>query len=243
MHRHYIDMKLEEIWDNAQWLEQARLLISGFDNFPLDSSTGLVLRHSKRNEPSVWDENQNMELTEEGKNIARFFGTKLPISSKLIIFHSGVKRCRVTAEQISEGFLEKGGESILKGECLILRGIGLDQYLFIEELKKYPLIDVVRRWIAGLYIDDQWPSFRDYSRRTAKIIWPFIEKQNQNTLSIFITHDIHSIILRYGWFGFPLNNQGIDYLGGYAFTFEDNSIRVLDYGEIKNAEIPYFLNR
>jgi len=233
-------MELEKLWKSAKWLEQAKLLISGFNDFPLDSSTGLILRHSKRNEPSVWDENQNMDLTEEGKQLARFFGTKLPTSKKLIIFHSGVDRCRETAEQIHEGFSKNGGESIIKGECLILRGIGLDQKLFIEELKKYSLIDVVTRWLSGLYPDDKWPPFNGYCQRTAKIIWPYIQEQDQNTLTIFITHDIHSIILRYGWFGFPLDIRGIEYLGGFAFAFKDDKFHVLDYGQIKTTEIPYY---
>ena len=231
------------IWNTAEWVEQARLLISGFDNSPLVSSTGLILRHSKRNEPSLWDVDQNMELTKEGKEIARVFGTKLPISRKLIVFHSGVNRCRETADQIIKGFSEKGGEGIMKGECLILRGIGLNQNLFINELKKYPLIEVVERWIAGLYPEDQWPSFKNYCKRTAKLIWPFIEKQENNVLSIFVTHDIHSIILRYGWFGFSLDMRGIDYLGGFAFAFKNDMIHVLDYGELKAVEIPFYLNQ
>jgi broad specificity phosphatase PhoE len=234
---------IEEIWNRAEWLEQARWLISGFDNSPFVSSTGMILRHSKRNEPSLWDEDQNMELTEVGKKIARLFGTKIPISKNLIIFHSGVNRCRETAELIAEGFSEIGGKALMKGECLILRGIGLNQNLFIEELKKYPLVEVIMRWIAGLYPEEQWPSFKNYCQRTANLLWPFIEKQKQNTLSIFITHDIHSIILIYDWFGFPLDLRGINYLGGFAFTLWDNMIQVLDYGELKTTEIPYYWNR
>jgi broad specificity phosphatase PhoE len=236
-------MKREEIWNSAEWLGQARLLLSGLDRFPLISSIGLILRHSRRNEPSVWDENQNMELTEEGKEMAHFFGTKLPESKELILFHSGVDRCRETAEYIQRGFSENGGKSILKGECLILRGIGLDENLFIAELKKYSLIKVIIRWTAGLYPEDQWPSFKKYCQRSAKTIWPFIQNQDPNTLSIFITHDIHSIILRYGWFGFPLDLRGIDYLGGFAFIFKEKSIQVLDYGEVKAAELPYYWQR
>jgi len=45
----------EEIWNNAKWLKQARLLITGLNKFSLDSSIGIILRHSKRNEPSLWD--------------------------------------------------------------------------------------------------------------------------------------------------------------------------------------------
>jgi broad specificity phosphatase PhoE len=233
-------MKREEIWNSAEWLGQARLLLSGFDSFPLSSSVGLILRHSRRNEPSVWDKNQNMELTKEGIQMAHLFGSKLPESKELILFHSGVDRCRETAEYIQRGFSDNGGKSIVKGECLLLRGIGLDEHLFIEELKKYPLIEVIMRWTTGLYPEDQWPSFKKYCQHSAKIIWPFIQNQDPNTLSIFVTHDIHSIILRYGWFGFPLDLRGIDYLGGFAFTFTDESIRVLDYGEVKTAELPYY---
>jgi len=232
--------KHEEIWKSAKWLEQGRLLISGFEDFPLDLSIGLILRHSKRNEPSLWDENQNMELTEEGMEIARLFGTKLPETKRIILFHSGVNRCRETAEKIHDGFTEIGGKSTLKGECSILRGIGLDPKVFIEELKKYSLINVIKRWINGLYPEDKWPSFTSYCKRAANIIWPFIEKQKKNIITIFVTHDLHSIILRYGWFGFQLDMRGINYLGGFAFIFDRDSLKVLDYGMVKTAKFPYY---
>jgi len=230
----------EEIWNNAKWLKQARLLITGLNKFSLDSSIGIILRHSKRNEPSLWDENQNMELTEEGKQTAKLFGSKLPKDKDLILFHSGVNRCRETAELIRDGFSESGGESIMEGECRILRGIGLNPNLLTEELKKYPLMDVIIRWTAGLYPEDKWPSFNSYARRAADAIWSYLESQENNLMAIFITHDLHSIILRYGWFGFALDFRGIDYLGGFAFTFKDKSLRVLDYGDVKTVEVPFY---
>jgi len=232
--------KLEEIWNSAEWLEQARLLIAGFEYFPLDLSLGLILRHSQRNEPSLWDKNQNMELTEEGREIARIFGTKLPEKKRLILFHSGVNRCRDTAEKIHEGFTEIGGKSEIKGECSILRGIGLDPKIFIEELKKYSLINVIKKWINGLYPEDKWPSFQSYCKRASNILWSFVEKQKKNLFTIFVTHDLHAIILRYGWFGFPLDMRGINYLGGFAFIFNRDSLKVLDYGEVKTAKYPYY---
>ncbi|MFW9949056.1 MAG: histidine phosphatase family protein [Candidatus Thorarchaeota archaeon] len=234
---------IEVIWNDAEWLNQARLLIKGLTKFSLYSRIGLIIRHSKRNEPSILDEDQNMELTEEGKQIARLFGSYLPKSKNLIIFHSGVNRCLETAEQIHQGFLESGGSSLLKGECNLLRGIGLDPNLFMEELKKYSLVDVVIRWTAGLYPENSWPTFTSYCKRSASVIWTYLENLNQNTLVIFITHDLHSIILRYGWFGFPLDIRGIDYLGGFAFAFESNMLKVLDYGMIKTTEIPFYYKK
>jgi len=231
---------LEDFWRTSKWLHQAKLLIERLEKYPSNTSIGLILRHSKRYEPSFSDENQNMDLTEEGKQIARLFGTKLPHSREIVIFYSEVDRCRETAEQIHRGFMERNGKSVIKGECKILRGIGLNPNVFMEELKKYSLLDVIVRWSAGLYPEEHWPTIKSYCKRAANIIWPYLQKLEQNTLAIFVTHDLHSIVLRYGWFGFPLDSRGIDYLGGYAFSIGKNEITVLDYGDIKKAEIPYY---
>ena len=107
---------IQDIWNNAVWTEEPRNIIKNIKNPSFDSKAILMLRHSQRYEPKLTDVNQIMELTSQGRSIARLFGTKLPKNRKIRLFHSPVNRCKETAEQIHAGFREIGGEGIFKGE-------------------------------------------------------------------------------------------------------------------------------
>jgi hypothetical protein len=209
----------------------------------VNNAVALILRHSQRNEPSPWDVNGNMELTTDGLKAAYIFGQKMRIEKQVRIHYSPVTRCEETAKQIFKGFSDLGGNCELVGPSYILRGIGLDKERFIDELKKHPIHLIMNRWIAGLYPKDKWPSFQDYSKKAAKIIWNKLEKFAKETLSIYVTHDIHLMIMRFGWFGIPICEEWINYLDGFAFSFENDKIKLLDSGKIIYKEIPYWWNK
>ncbi|MHA2009007.1 MAG: histidine phosphatase family protein [Promethearchaeota archaeon] len=233
---------LEEIWNQETWIEQARSIINGLDQFSLDSKIILLLRHSQRYEPEFIDENQNMELTPQGRKIAKYFGKKLPKTRKVRLFHSPVNRCKETAEQIHNGFEENRGKSIFEGECKFVWGIGMKTRFFISELQKHGYFKVFYRWIAGFYNLDDMPSIIPYCQRGADFIWNQAKKEPKNGIDIYISHDWHIHSFRFGWFGLPPDDKWIGYLGGFAFTFEEDRIHLLDYGQHKSTDIPHWWN-
>ena len=54
------------------------------------------------------------------------------------------------------------------------------------------------------------------------------------TIDIHVTHDLHLLALRLGWFGIPPNKKWISYLGGFAFSIE--------FTAIFTASFAYFLD-
>jgi hypothetical protein len=231
---------IQDIWKNAVWTEEPRNIINNLNSSSLDSKLILILRHSQRFEPKLSDVNQNMELTQEGRSIARLFGMKLPKNRIIRLFHSPVNRCKETAEEIHVGFKEIGGESILKGECAVVWRIGINNKLFMSELQKHPDVDIFFRWASGFYTQEEFPSLTLYCQRAAEVIWKQLKLVPENGIDIYISHDYHLNALRYGWFGFPPLDKLVGYLGGFIFTLEENYFIVSDYGEIKTVEPPHW---
>ena len=231
---------IRDIWNNTLWTEEARNIIKNINTSSFDSKAIIILRHSQRYEPGLSDENQNMELTPQGRSIARFFGKNLPKNRIIRLFHSPVNRCKETAEEIHAGFKDIGGEGILKGECTVVWGIGIDNKFFMSELRKYRDIEVFFRWASGFYTLEQFPSLILYCQRAAEVIWDQFQLAPENGLDIYISHDFHLNAFRYGWFSLPPQDRLIGYLGGFIFTLEENHFLLSDYGEIKAIEAPYW---
>lgn len=228
------------IWDKEAWTEQVREIIKSLKNPVFDSKSILILRHSQRYEPKLTDVNQNMELTPQGRSMARLFGKKLPKNRTIRLFHSPVNRCKETAEEIHAGFEEIGGNSIFKGECPVVWKIGINNKFFMSELKKHPDLDIFFRWVSGFYTEEKFPSLILYCQRAANVIWNQLNLTPENGLDIYITHDYHLNALRYGWLGLPPDERWVGYLGGFIFRFEENHIISANFGDIKTIEMPHW---
>jgi hypothetical protein len=233
-------MEINKIWKKADWPYEARQIIEGLKKFPDKTKIILLLRHSQRNEPDDFDVNADLNLTLQGRKIANHFGKKLPTDKTVRLFHSKADRCRETAEEIFNGFKEIGGEAILIGDLLPLHHIGIDLEFFLEENKKYDILEIFNRWSAGLYSPEHWNSLFLYSQKAADIIWEQIENASEQTLDIHVTHDLHLLALRFGWFGIPPSRKWVNYLGGFAFSFFERRILLYADNKFFNVEMPYW---
>lgn len=243
-------LDIEKVWNKGVWTEQARTLIESLKLFSRNSRYILILRHSQRYEPKLADKNGSMELTAQGREIARLLGTKLPKDRSIRLFYSPVNRCKKTAKEIHEGFRECGGKSILKGESTAIFNIGIDMQSFMAEVQKYQYNEffsnyqkIFFRWVAGCYPPDEWPSLISFCEKAANIIWNELKLAPQKSIDIYITHDWHLSTLRFGWFGLLPDDKWVAYLGGFAFTIEMDYTILLDYGCIKKLEIPNWWKR
>ncbi|MFW9821779.1 MAG: histidine phosphatase family protein [Candidatus Thorarchaeota archaeon] len=231
---------VNKVWKEELWTEEARNIIKFLENSEFEPKCILILRHSQRFEPSFDDNHQFMELTPQGRFIARLFGTKLPKNRIIRLFHSPVNRCKETADQIHAGFKSIGGESIFKGECSAVWGIGIKNDLFMAELKKMSVIEVFFRWASGFYKQKDFPSIISYSQKAADAILTQFTEAPERGIDIYITHDWHLTAIRYVWFGLPPIEKLVGFLGGFAFRFEEEYFVLLDYGEIKRLKPPYW---
>ena len=236
-------MDIEKIWNESTWTKQARDIILNLNRFHKKAKLLLILRHSQRNEPKKFSTTADLNLTTQGRKVANFFGKSLPENRTIRLFYSGAERCRDTAEEILKGFKEKGGEVVQEGQFKPLSHIGIDLNYFLTENEKYDIIELLYRWIAGVYSPTLWPPLITYSQYAAEMMLEKVEKAPENVLDIHITHDLHLMALRFGWFGLPPDSEWVDYLGGFAFTTSEDHITLLDYGELKTIEYPHWWKR
>ena len=233
-------MDTNRIWQEANWPSEARQIIDGLKKFPNNAKIILLLRHSQRNEPEIFDVDADLNLTHQGREIAKIFGTNLPKDNFIRLFHSKADRCRETAEEIFNGVKEIGGEAVIKGTLLPLYRIGISFDFFSEENKKYDILEIFNRWSAGLYSPEYWSPLIPYSQKAAEVMWLEIENAPAKTLDIHVTHDLHLLALRFGWFGIPPSKDWINYLGGFAFSFNDNRILLYHDKKFVDVEVPYW---
>ena len=232
------------IWEENPWMKQARNNIEGLDKFPTHSKIIIIMRHSQRFEPKLVDENDlkgaNMELTPLGQELAKYFGESLPITKPVRLFHSPSNRCKVTAKKIYQGFTEVNGKGDFIGECDALYGIGINNQSYLDEFNTYENYQVILRYLAGVYSPDLWPPPQPFYQRSGEQIWSQIESISEGGINIFVTHDFHTMIFRFGWFGLPPDERWIDYLGGFTFSIMDDHLLLLDYGNMIKLGIPYW---
>lgn len=233
-------MDIEKIWKEGEWTTEARQLIEGLKKFPENSKVILILRHSHRKEQTSLIGGQKLRLTPQGHAIAQKFGEKLPISRNIEIFYSIIWRCEETATDIHKGFKSIGGTSELKGDLLPLQSVGFkDKQFFFNLFEKTPFFDIFYRWTVDFYNPDYWTPFMEYCQSTAHTILDLVKKSPENGLNIFVTHDMNLMALRFGWFGFR-PEKWVKFLGGFAFSIEDEQTLLLDYGELKQIAFPYW---
>jgi phosphohistidine phosphatase SixA len=237
-----MEMETEKIWNESGWTAQIRQIILNFKKFPEDAKIILILRHSQRNEPPKLSPSSNLNLTPEGRKIAKILGKKLPKDKLIRLFHSSAERCRHTVEEIFEGVIKMGGKAVIKGQFTPLSHIGIDLEDFLAENEKYDIYNLFYRWVAGVYPPKLWSPLLPYCQESARQILEKLKSAPEKVLDIHITHDLHLLALRFGWFGLPPDRKWVDYLGGFAFILSDDHITLLDYGELKKVEYPHWWN-
>jgi hypothetical protein len=233
-------MDTEKIWKEGEWTSEARQIIDGLKKFPDNSKIILILRHSHRNESKTLEKAQKERLSPQGHLIAKKFGENLPRSRSIKIFYSIIWRCEETANNIHEGFKNFGGTSEVKGELKALQTIGIsDKQFFLNEFSNVPILDIFYRWAVGFYNPNVWTPFIEYCQSTAHTILNQVKSSSENELNIFVTHDFNILALRFGWFAL-LPIKWVKFLGGFAFTIEEDQILLLDNGELKPVAIPHW---
>ena len=233
-------MDTEKIWKEGEWTKEARQMIDGLKKFPDNSKIILILRHSHRNEQITLEKGHKTRLTPQGHAIAKKFGENLPSGRSIKVFHSIIWRCEETAKNIHEGFKEIGGTSELKGVLKPLAEIGInDKQFYFNVFNNVRVLDSFYRWVVGFYNPNDWTPFTEYCKSVAHHILEQVKNSPENGLDIFITHDFNVLTLRFGWFALP-PIKWVKFLGGFAFTIEEDKILLLDYGELKPVAIPHW---
>ena len=236
---------VERIWKEDDWTKTARDITRAIENFPKDSKIILVLRHSHRNEPTGSQKLFKLRLTPLGHDIAKKFGEELPIDRPIRLFHSIVWRCQETAEDILEGFQKNSGTGEIKGHLNVLYDIGTSPKFFDGLFKEAEPFDPTRflhLWAIGYFSPNEIMPFQEYAQKAAEVIWNSLNNAPKNSIDIHISHDLFIIALRYGWFGLPPPIEWIPFLGGFAFTIQDDMLNIFDNNQYFEMKTPYWWN-
>ncbi|MFX1497025.1 MAG: histidine phosphatase family protein [Promethearchaeota archaeon] len=233
-------MEDEPLWEIESWTLQVRQLIKKLSKFSEKSKLILILRHSERLEPKEIGDGIELHLTEKGHKMAHLFGLKLPKERQIRIYHSVAARCKETAVDILKGFESNGGNGNIEGNLEPLHVLGVDREFFIKELKKRPTAEFFRRWMAVLYPPHKISRLSTYCQNAAKVIWNRFSTLPEGGIDLHVTHEILIMALRLGWFGLPPNDYWVNFLGGYAFTFKNDKILLLDNNQFLEVDYPYW---
>ena len=231
---------IKEIWNKSEWTVQARQIVNALKDFPNDSKTIIILRHSHRENTNDIEKMTRLGLTSQGKKIAEIFGNNIPEKYFIRLFFSVVPRCMKTAECILRGFKKKKGGGIIMGAYKPLYDLKSKKNYVTEQAFKYPGPRFIDQWAAGLFPYDSIIPFINYCQDAAKKIWNKIEKKSSNKIDIHITHDLMILGLRLGWFGISPYKNWVDYLSGFAFSFQEDQILLYNNGKFSSVEIPYW---
>lgn len=238
-----MNSEIEKIWKKSSWTVEARQIIEAISDFPKNSKIIMILRHSHRKDTDNMEEMSKLGLTPQGQKIAKIFGRNLPKHRKIRLFFSVVPRCRETAESIIQGFKEIRGNGTLIGALEPLYKFSNDGEFVLKQAFKYPGPKFINRWAAGLFPPKSIISFTKYCQSSAVNIWTQNKDKNSNIIDIHITHDLVLLALKLGWFGISPNDKWISYLGGFAFTLQQNKIKLHDGKRIIELEYPYWWQR
>lgn len=233
-------MDHQSIWAQAEWTEEARHLINGLNQFPENSKIILIVRHSHRNSIKTLSDMDNMKLTSIGHEIAKTFGSKLPKSKPIRLFYSPIERCKETAEDILLGFKNISGYGILKEPLDVLYDIGIEADYFFNEATKYPYAQFLYRWVANLYPSENITPFDTFCQNAANIIWKKNDAAPNKTIDVHVSHDLILLSFRLGWFGLSPVGRWPSFLGGFAFTVNEDDFLLFDGDKLFTAEIPYW---
>lgn len=233
-------MDFEKIWKEGDWPTQARQIINGLKKFPKNSKIILILRHSQRDEPKDLESLLKLRLTPEGHAIARKFGEELPKNRTIRLFHSIVWRCQETAENILSGFEKNDGKGKIKGAFTPLFDLETSRNFFPNQLKKFSGSHFFFRWVAGLYPPNIIIPLQKFSQKAAELIWGELKRAPVRNIDIHVTHDFLVLALRFGWFGIPPDKSWVSYLGGFALSFKNDKILLLNSDKLISIEMPYW---
>ncbi len=232
----------KETWEKEEWASEARQLVEKLKNFPDSSKIIVILRHSLRNELTNAHEMVNLGITPLGYEVAKIFGKNIAKQRPIRLFHSIVARCKETALAIKDGFESVSGKVEIKGILDPLFKIAKKSEVLSNILFKLQPKAFIPRWVAGLYPSTLVTPFTDYCQDSARVIWTLLDKAKPCGIDIHVTHDLYLMALRWGWFGIPLSDYWVPYLGGFAFSINQNDITLLSDGKMESFELPYWWN-
>ncbi len=220
------------VLDRVPWGEPALSLLSQCKRLVDRKPAVMIIRHSAA-ETRL---GPGRLLTEEGKQAAYDFGSRLPTNRNYRIFHNVTERTRETAEQMLLGIQSEGAAGGIGEPCAFLMPSNTDIEKFFSYIKRDGITSFFLNWISGRY--PPWEIEPGYAiaQQAAYGISKNLRNTDRNGFDIYITHDTYVRLFMFHWLGEPLpwgSNDPEDsspwvlmagYLDGFILQFDDDTM-------------------
>ncbi|RDE14554.1 MAG: hypothetical protein C4K48_05765 [Candidatus Thorarchaeota archaeon] len=226
-------MTSAEDWKNKKWTARARQLIHWIAKADPEKPVMILIRHSHREIMRHHSDMLSVGLTPLGKAMSVEMGRRVPVQRKAHIFFSIVPRCYETAEGISQGFIQAGGEVI---DMDSLPTLARPEYTDDKVWKNLNpngnnVTEFVNRWADGEF-EGRIESFDRFQARLLDDTLRRFVSLKENQLHIHVTHDLSLMSAKRALSGRALTRDDREpFLGGVAIAYEDSKLRVFMGGE------------
>ena len=184
-----------------------------------------MVRHSERAEDTDVPTTIRSELTDLGHKIAVEFGRRIPKKWRINIYHSPHVRTTQTAERISEGLKEQGGElGEIERLNVLLGGRGDIEHI-ITLAYEVGFHEFYTKWTQKEIPSDTLESIDDYLERLTQTIVTRYSKAQPNDLHLYVTHDIVVAAARMTYLDLTVDD-GIDipFFGGLGISMIEGKL-------------------
>jgi broad specificity phosphatase PhoE len=172
-------------------------------------------------------------LTPLGKSVSYEMGRRIPTYRKAHYFFSIVPRCYETAEAISEGFIQAGGEVI---DMDPLPTLVRPEYTDSDVWKNlHPngenVTEFVNRWASGEF-EGQIEPFNQFQERLMSDTLIRFTSLKENQTHVHVTHDLALMCAKRTLCGRTLTEDDREpYLGGVAIAYKNSKLRIFIAGK------------
>ena len=203
----------------------------------------VLTRHSARHYGTA-ENDEAMELTEDGKQKSREFGEALPSNRLFHFFSSPVHRCVETSNLMEEGVLSKGGKTQANTVMDVLYPF------FVKDMPKtihmaykfvmagdYPKF--FRNWFDGEISSDLLENASQSAQRLLNALLDLLKEQSDIAGNIFVAHDWHLVLLKEFYLGQRAEEYGvIEYLEGVIIYKGDDGYYII-YHDIEAIPLSF----
>ncbi len=219
----------ESAWDYIEWLADARSLVGWTSQKPQDERCMIFLRHSHREMILDHSSQFSTGLTEIGKQMAYEMGRRLPAGRPIRTFFSFVPRCHETAQQLTEGIRDSGGEVVEFESIAILVMPEFSDEAVWEHLQPdgKNVAEFVNRWAEGEF-GEMIESWSEYEARLMETTLQRLKKDRGPVVHIYVTHDLAVMAMKRILLKRTLDNEDREsFLGGICVCIEEKGDMLL----------------
>jgi len=193
-----------------------------------------LMRHSARHYGTA-ENDDLMELTDDGKQKSQEFGKALPSNRTFRFFSSPVHRCIETSNLMEKAVLSKGGRTQSNSVMDILHPFFVkDMSKIIQMAYKFVIAGdypaFFRNWFYGKISSELIDDASQSAQRLLDALLNLLKEPSDVVGNICVTHDWHLVLLKEFYLGQRAEDYGtIDYLEGVIFYEKDGGYHVTNY--------------